>query len=120
MSEENYDSDFEYSRKVHFELIRKGQDALDEMIEVARESEHPRAYEVFSKLLRDVSDINNSLLDLNKKQKDIKQKSLPKGEKGNTTNNNLFIGTTSELQRILKGKLKQIEEVPIEIEDSNG
>ena len=92
--------DYEFSRATYYNLIEKGQEGLEQMMEVARESEHPRAYEVLASMLKNVSDINDKLMDLNKKRKDIsreEQKALP----GSTTNNNLFVGSTTELQRLL-------------------
>ena len=71
---EHYDNDYEYSRKVLYDLIEKGTDALESMIEVARESEHPRAFEVLSTLIKNTADVNDKLLDLSKKHKDINSK----------------------------------------------
>ena len=68
----NLKNDYDYSRETYYELIEKGKDALENMIEVARESEHPRAYEVLSGMIKNVSDVNDRLMDLNKKQKEIK------------------------------------------------
>ena len=69
------------------------------MIEVARESEHPRAFEVLSNMIKNLSDVNDRLMDLNKKNKDINQEEQVK--QLNTTNN-VFLGSTSELQKLLK------------------
>ena len=97
-------NDFEYSRDTLYDLIEKGRNALEDMINVARESEHPRAFEVLSGLIKNVADVNDKLMDLNKKHKDINTKEkaqLP----GNTTNN-LFVGSTTELQRMLQDSMK--------------
>ena len=99
---DNVQNDYDYSRETLYELIEKGKDALENMIEVARESEHPRAYEVLSGLIKNVSDTNDKLMDLNKKNKDINMKEEPK-QLGGTTNNNVFIGSTADLQRMLNG-----------------
>jgi len=72
---------------------------MELMIEVARESEHPRAFEVLSTMMKNMADVNDKLMDLNKKNKDINQKDEPK-QLGNTTNN-LFVGTTTDLQRLI-------------------
>tara|TARA_S200002703_G_C3732484_1_gene225142 strand:+ start:462 stop:833 length:372 start_codon:yes stop_codon:yes gene_type:complete len=96
----NVQDDYEFSRATYYNLIEKGQEGLEQMMDVARESEHPRAYEVLASMLKNISDINDKLMDLNKKHKDISQEekqALPKG----TTNNNLFIGSTTDLQRLL-------------------
>lgn len=108
--------DYEYSRATYYNLIEKGQEGLEQMMEVARESEHPRAYEVLASMLKNISDINDKLMDLNKKRKDIdrtdEQKALPGGQ----TTNNLFVGSTTELQRMLLGdndeKVIEPDELP--------
>ncbi len=97
----NVDNDYEYSREVLFDLIEKGRGALEDMIEVARESEHPRAFEVLSGLMKNTADINDKLFDLNKKHKDINTDPLKQIENG-TTNNNVYVGSTADLQRMLQ------------------
>lgn len=101
----NIKSDYDYSRETYYDLINKGRDALEDMIEVARSSEHPRAYEVLSGMIKNVSDVNDKLMDLNKKNKDIK--AVDKPQLANTTNNNLFVGSTTELQRMLQNDLSE-------------
>lgn len=91
--------DYEYSRETYYELLEKGRESLELMVEVARESEHPRAFEVLSNMMKNMADINDKLMDLNKKNKDINKKDEPK-QLGNTTNN-LFVGTTTDLQRLI-------------------
>lgn len=91
--------DYEYSRDTYYELLEKGRESLELMVEVARESEHPRAFEVLSNMMKNMADINDKLMDLNKKNKDINKKDEPK-QLGNTTNN-LFVGTTTDLQRLI-------------------
>lgn len=103
----NIKSDYEYSRDTYYELIEKGREAMDLMIEVARESEHPRAFEVLSNMIKNVSDVNDKLMDLNKKNKDINKEEQP-NQLGNTTNN-LFLGSTTDLQRLLQKDLDVIE-----------
>lgn len=107
----NVDNDYEYSREVLFDLIEKGRGALEDMIEVARESEHPRAFEVLSGLMKNTADINDKLLDLNKKHKDINVKDEPKAV-GQTTNN-LFVGSTTDLQRMLQQNKRENNVVDI-------
>lgn len=106
-SEDNVKSDYEYSRDTYYELIEKGREAMDLMIEVARESEHPRAFEVLSNMIKNVSDVNDKLMDLNKKNKDINRTEETK-QVGGTTNN-LFIGSTTDLQRLLQNETKVID-----------
>jgi DNA-binding PadR family transcriptional regulator len=99
--EKNIKDDFEYSRATYYELLEKGKESLMDMMEVARSSEHPRAYEVLSNLIKNMADVNDKLMELNKKKKDLDKKEETK-QVGNTTNNNLFVGTTADLQKLLK------------------
>lgn len=92
--------DYEYSRDTYYDILEKGKESMELMIEVARESEHPRAFEVLSTMMKNMADVNDKLMDLNKKNKDINQKDEPK-QLGNTTNN-LFVGTTTDLQRLIQ------------------
>jgi DNA-binding PadR family transcriptional regulator len=110
--EKNISTDYEYSRDTYYELIEKGRESLELMIEVARESEHPRAFEVLSGMIKNISDVNDKLMDLNKKNKDIKQEPKQIGQEGGTTNNNVFIGSTADLQRILRDEEKVIDVEP--------
>ena len=64
--EKNVDNDYKYSRDTYYELVEKGKESLELMIEVARESEHPRAFEVLSGMIKNISDVNDRLMDLNK------------------------------------------------------
>ena len=93
--------DFEYARRVKHDLLAKGSEALEDMMEVARSTEHPRAYEVLSNMMKNVGDVSDSLLDLHKKKKDYKKKEDQPALPG-TTNNNVFVGSTADLQRMLK------------------
>jgi hypothetical protein len=101
---DHVDDDFEFARKTYYDLLMKGSEALEEMMEVARATEHPRAFEVLSGMMKNVADVNGNLLDLHKKKKEYNKedalKELPQG----TTNNNLFVGSTSDLQRMLLSK----------------
>jgi|TARA_R110000744_G_scaffold61443_2_gene126856 predicted DNA-binding protein YlxM (UPF0122 family) len=96
---DNIANDYNYSRQTYYDLIEKGKESLDLMVEVARESEHPRAFEVLSGMIKNVSEVNDKLMDLNKKNKDISAEDIKKIEK---TTNNLFVGSTTELQRMLQ------------------
>ena len=97
--EKRIKDDYEYSRDTYYDILEKGKESMELMIEVARESEHPRAFEVLSTMMKNMADVNDKLMDLNKKNKDINQKDEPK-QLGNTTNN-LFVGTTTDLQRLI-------------------
>ncbi len=108
--EKNVDNDYKYSRDTYYELVEKGKQSLELMIEVARESEHPRAFEVLSGLIKNISDVNDRLMDLNKKKKDLDRKEEIK-KIANTTNN-LFVGSTSELQKLLKNETDLVNVTP--------
>lgn len=103
-SSDNVRNDYEYSRQTYYDLVEKGKDALDMMIEVARESEHPRAYEVLAGLIKNTSDVNDKLMDLNKKQRDLLKKAEEENNQpqiGQQTNN-VFLGSTADIQRLLQ------------------
>ena len=99
--EENEDStlDYEYSRGNLYSLIEKGQEALNGILEVAQGSDHPRAYEVAGQIIKSVGDTTDKLIDLQAKMKNLKKedKDSPK-----TVNNALFVGSTSDLSKLLK------------------
>ena len=110
----NIKDDYETSRDTYLDLIENGKRGLDLMMEVARESEHPRAFEVLSGMIKNIADVTDKLMDLNKKNKEITQE--PKEEEAKAiTNNNVFIGSTTDLQRLLH----QTDEKVIEV-DSQG
>jgi len=108
--EKNIDNDYKYSRDTYYELVEKGKQSLELMIEVARESEHPRAFEVLSGMIKNISDVNDRLMDLNNKKKDIDRKEEVK-KIANTTNN-LFVGSTTELQKLLKNESEIVNVTP--------
>ena len=107
--EEKVEYDYDYSRATYYELIEKGKESLDLMIEVARESEHPRAFEVLAGMVKNISDVNDRLMDLNKKQKEMK--APDKHEAKQITNNNVFLGSTTDLQRLLQDKVEKVIDV---------
>ena len=93
------DTDFQYARENLYNLIERGQDGLDELLEIAKQSEHPRAFEVVGQMIDKLTTTNKELLNLHKTKKDIK------AEKGPTNvTNALFVGSTAELQKMLKDK----------------
>ena len=94
--------DYEESRETYKELIGKGNEAIDLMMELARDSQHPRAFEVLATLLKTQSDNNDKLLDLQKKLKTLKEPTKgAQPSNPNVTNNNVFVGSTSDLQRFI-------------------
>ena len=96
---EDSDLDYEYSRGNLYSLIEKGQEALNGILEVAQGSDHPRAYEVAGQIIKSVGDTTDKLIDLQSKMKELnkEEKDSPK-----TVNNALFVGSTSELSKLLK------------------
>jgi len=113
---DNVDNDFEFARKTYYDLLVKGSEALEEMMEVARATEHPRAFEVLSGMMKNVADVNGNLLDLHKKKKDYHKEEAPK-EIPQTTNNNLFVGSTSDLQRMLLAQDSEPDDNVVDISD---
>ena len=107
---EKVKNDYDYSRDTYYELLEKGKTSLDLMIEVARESEHPRAFEVLSKMVKNLADVNDKLMDLNIKNKDISKEE--KEEVKQITNNNVFLGSTADLQRLLQDEKNIIDAEP--------
>ena len=93
--------DYEYTRANLYSLIEKGQEAINGIMELAGESASPRAYEVAGQLIKSVADTTDKLADLQKKVKDLEEDSVQKGP-SNVTNNALFVGSTSELSKLLK------------------
>lgn len=99
--------DYSYTRANLYSLIEKGQEAIEGALEVAQSSDHPRAYEVAGNLIKNVSEVTEKLIDLQKKMKDIDNKY--NGPQNVT--NALFVGSTAELSKLLKqGLIKQDEE----------
>ena len=92
--------DYEYTRGNLYSIIEKGQEAIDGILELAQESEMPRAYEVAGQLIKSVSDATDKLMDLQKKLKDVNEEQQSKGP--NTVNNALFVGSTAELAKLIK------------------
>lgn len=98
-SKPDVDKDYKYSRDNYYNLIEKGQEAIEGILEIAKEGQHPRAYEVAGQLIANVAQTVDKLQDLQKKLKDLKD--LPKTANQNIKNA-LFVGSTAELQKMLK------------------
>lgn len=98
---DDVDSDYKYQRENFYNLIERGQDAVDGILDLARESDHPRAYEVAGNLIKQVADVTEKLADLQTKMKKLKE--VPNSAPKNVTNA-LFVGSTAELQKMLKKK----------------
>ena len=98
--EDDIEKDYSYSRANLYSLIEKGQEAINGIMEVAGEGGSPRAYEVAGQLIKSVADTTDKLIDLQKKLKDVEDEA--KKTTNNVTNNAVFVGSTSELQKMLK------------------
>lgn len=99
--ESTVQSDFEYARGNMISILEKGNEALNDMLEFAQRSQHPRGFEVVAGLIKTLAETNKDLLDLSKKKKDIE------GTDGPTTvNNNLFVGSSADLLKMLKSNGK--------------
>ena len=105
MTKDDITRDYEYTRGNLYSIIEKGQEAIDGILELAQESDMPRAYEVAGQLIKSVSDATDKLMDLQKKLKDVNEESQQKGP--NTVNNALFVGSTAELAKLIKTGLPQ-------------
>ena len=97
--------DYEYTRGNLYSIIEKGQEAINGILELAQESEMPRAYEVAGQLIKNVADATDKLMDLQKKLKEVEEEKQAKGP--STVNNALFVGSTAELAKMLKDGLKE-------------
>ncbi len=99
---DDIEKDYEYTRGNLYSIIEKGQEAINGILELAQESEMPRAYEVAGQLIKSVADATDKLMDLQKKLKDVNEEQETKGP--TTVNNALFVGSTADLQKLLKGQ----------------
>tara|TARA_A100000164_G_scaffold266987_1_gene238840 strand:- start:9 stop:425 length:417 start_codon:yes stop_codon:yes gene_type:complete len=100
LTKNDIEKDYEYTRGNLYSIIEKGQEAINGILELAQESEMPRAYEVAGQLIKSVSDATDKLMDLQKKLKDVNEEQQQKGP--STVNNALFVGSTADLTKLLK------------------
>jgi hypothetical protein len=98
--------DYTYARENLYDVIEKGSSALDELVHLAKASEHPRAFEVVSQLTKTLVDANKDLLEIQKKVKSLRKEDEQKGP--NSVTNALFVGSTSELQKLIKGDFEDV------------
>ena len=96
---EHAETDYRYARENLYNLVERGQDAIDGILDLSKETESPRAYEVAGQLIKTVSDTAEKLIDIQKKLKDLEKENDVK-----TQHNHLYVGSTSELQKFLKKK----------------
>jgi len=101
--------DYDYTRGQLYSLIEKGQEAIDGILDIAQQSDSPRAYEVAGQLIKSVADTTDKLLDLQQKMKKLKEED-PSAPRSVTNNNTLFVGSTAELQKLLKQNLTPAED----------
>ena len=99
---QDIDLDYKYARENLYGVIEKGSEALDTLIDLAKASEHPRAFEVVSQLTKTLVDANKDLLDIQKKVKDLKK--TEEAAKPQNVTNALFVGSTAELQKLVNGR----------------
>jgi|TARA_B110000908_G_C10149792_1_gene400747 hypothetical protein len=114
MSDNNdVEDDYKFARDHYYKLAEKGEEAIELMLELARDSEHPRAFEVLSTMLKQNAEVADRLMELQKKTKEVKKDdnnplSLTNGSAA-LTQNNVFVGSTSDLQRMLLDKMKTVD-----------
>lgn len=102
--EQHVDDDYEYARKNLRTLIDNGKDAMENLTFLAKEGESPRAYEVIGQLIKTLADTNKDLLDLSKKAREAKGMKSADDQKPQNVTNALFVGSTAELQKLIKGQ----------------
>ena len=102
LTKDDITKDYEYTRGNLYSIIEKGQEAINGILELAQESEMPRAYEVAGQLIKSVSDATDKLMDLQQKLKNVNEEE--KRSTTNVTNNALFVGSTADLAKLIKGE----------------
>jgi len=96
-------NDYKYSREIFYNLVERGQDAIEGILDIAKESEHPRVYEVAGQLIKTVGETTEKLIDLQAKMKQLdKDHNVP-----DKVQNNLFVGSSAELQKLLKNNAQE-------------
>ena len=96
---DDIDSDYKYSRENLYSLVERGQDAIDGIVQLAKDTDHPRAYEVAGNLIKNVGEVTEKLLQLQEKMKKLNDEIV---KTPNRVENNLFVGSTAELQKLIK------------------
>ena len=106
-NDDHVDEDYEFARKHYYNVLEKGEEALDEALDFLKDAEHPRMYEVFAGLMKANSDVADRLMELQKKKREVyntDQAQLPGST--NNTQNNIYVGSTTDLQRMIHDKKK--------------
>jgi hypothetical protein len=106
-NKEDIDNDYKYSRENYYNLIERGQDAIQGILDIANESQHPRAYEVAGNLIKQVADTVDKLQDLQGKLKTLKD--VPNKTNNTNIKQALFVGSSAELHKMLKNKNKDVQ-----------
>jgi len=102
-NEQDKGNDYKYSREIFYGLVERGQDAIEGILDIAKESEHPRVYEVAGQLIKTVGETTEKLIDLQAKMKELdKDNNMP-----DKVQNNLFVGSSAELQKLLKNNAQE-------------
>ena len=110
-SEEEKDTDFRYARENMYHIIERGRDAMDELLEIAKAEESPRAFEVFGQLLKNMTDTQEKLMELHRKKQIIENDGeRQEVTKAQNVTNALFVGSTAELLKLVKKETKDIKE----------
>lgn len=104
-SDDQVENDFEYARRNMYDIIGQGQEAIARLMDIADQSQHPRAYEVVANLIKTMAETNKDLLDLTKKKRELQPKKEEEAKQQVT--NNLFVGSTAELQAMLQKKSEE-------------
>ena len=105
LEQDDVEKDYEYARANLYQLVDKGQEAINGALDLAMSSDHPRAYEVAGQLIKHVGDVADKLMALQKDKKAVKEESAKKV----VTNNSLFVGSTADLQKMLKNASKKMD-----------
>ena len=106
MSDEEIQDDYDFARAKYYNLSEKSDEAIDLMLDLARESEHPRAFEVLSSMIKQNAEVTDRLMELQKKKKEVSlkdQDTLP----NQITQNNVYFGSTTDLQRMMHDRMNQ-------------
>ena len=110
---DDVDDDYDFARSKYYNLAEKGDEAIDLMMELARESEHPRAFEVLSNMMKQNAEIADRLMELQKKKKEVRLKDA-KGLPSKLTQNNVYVGSSTDLQRMLLKKMDDVNVIDSE------
>ena len=118
-NEENeVQDDYDYARARYYSLTEKGDEAIDLMLDLARESESPRAFEVLSNMLKQNAEISDRLMELQKKKKEVRLTDNPQLP-NSMTQNNVYVGSTTELQRMLHNRIDEKKTIDQDDDDSD-